>query len=85
MRVDLKELLKCNAIALLDGWHKSRGASIEAFIAGVLGYDIYMKDPQGGWTQVGRGHMESMIDSYEVFNWWIGGQIDEPFRRSVEG
>ena len=75
MRVDLKELLKCNTIALLDGWHKSRGASIEAFIAGVLGYGIYMENPQGGWMQVGRGHIGSMVDSDDTIDWWIGGQV----------
>ncbi|SMO48300.1 DUF4406 domain-containing protein [Solitalea koreensis] len=47
MRVDLAELLKCDAIALIDDWHDSKGAIIEFRLAQdlkmpyiILGSDI---------------------------------------------
>lgn len=34
---DLRELLTCEAISLLPGWHLSRGARMEEHVAAVLG------------------------------------------------
>jgi len=33
MRCDLLDLLTCDAVATLDGWQQSRGASLEVFLA----------------------------------------------------
>ena len=33
MRADIAELVKCDGVALLPGWERSRGASLEAHIA----------------------------------------------------
>lgn len=41
MKEDIKELLKCDAIYMLDGWEDSRGASTEHSIAMVCGLRIY--------------------------------------------
>lgn len=40
MRKDLAELTKCDAIYLLKDWNKSRGATLELFIATQLGLVI---------------------------------------------
>jgi len=40
MRKDLEEILKCDAIYLLKGWEKSRGATLERLIAVELALEI---------------------------------------------
>lgn len=42
MRQDIKQLVDCDGIALLDGWEKSRGASLEHHIAQGLGLPVRM-------------------------------------------
>lgn len=42
LRVDLKALLDCNTIALLDGWQKSNGAHLEMHVAHRVGIDIVL-------------------------------------------
>ena len=37
MRVDIKALMDCDAVAMLPGWRNSRGASIECALAQDLG------------------------------------------------
>jgi len=41
MRADIRELVTCDGIALLDGWEKSRGATLEHHIASALGMDVH--------------------------------------------
>ena len=41
MRADIKQLVDCDGIALLDGWAKSRGASIEQYLARALGLRVF--------------------------------------------
>lgn len=40
MRTDLKALLDCDAIALLDGWMDSQGAQLELHIAHRVGIKV---------------------------------------------
>jgi len=40
MRADIAKLVTCDAILLLPGWQKSRGATLEAHIAKSLGLQM---------------------------------------------
>lgn len=40
IRADMKMLLECNAIALLPGWQKSKGARFELHVAQLLGHAV---------------------------------------------
>lgn len=41
MRDDIKALLDCDGIVMLEGWERSRGAQLELHIAEALGMPIY--------------------------------------------
>lgn len=41
MRADIAELVKCDAIHLLSGWEKSKGATLEAHIAEQLELEVF--------------------------------------------
>lgn len=41
LRRDIKALMKCHEVALLQGWESSRGANLEVHIARQLGMKIY--------------------------------------------
>lgn len=45
LKQDLRELIACDAVFLLKGWEKSRGATLEAFVAYVLGLRLYKNSP----------------------------------------
>lgn len=40
MRADIRELVTCDGVALLPGWEKSRGATLEHYIARALGLAV---------------------------------------------
>ena len=40
MKRDLPQLLGCDAIAVLPGWEKSRGARLEVYVAVALGMSV---------------------------------------------
>lgn len=40
MKVDLRAMLTCHAIYMLEGWENSKGATIEWQLAGVLGMEV---------------------------------------------
>jgi len=47
MRKDIPRLCTCDAILLLPGWEKSRGARLEALIARELGLMVVEYHPEG--------------------------------------
>ena len=45
LKKDIEELMKCDAIVLLDGWSMSRGARLEMYVAAEVGMGIlFYKD-----------------------------------------
>jgi hypothetical protein len=49
LRCDLKDVLECEGVALLDGWWRSRGAKLEVHVAQSLGM---ICEPYGYWLAV---------------------------------
>jgi len=43
MRVDLKAMLDCDAIALIDNWEQSKGAQVEYRLANDLNMDVWIQ------------------------------------------
>lgn len=41
LRLDLKLVLDCDAIQLLEGWEKSRGAQLEVHVARAVGIEVW--------------------------------------------
>jgi hypothetical protein len=44
MKVDLRAMLTCQAIYMLDGWENSKGATIEWQLAGILGMEVFYEN-----------------------------------------
>ena len=42
MRLDIAEMMTCDTVAVLDGWEKSNGASLEIFIAKMVGIKVVL-------------------------------------------
>lgn len=52
MRVDLKAMLDCDGIALLDNWEQSKGAQVEHRLAQDLKMDIWIQPFQNNGSFV---------------------------------
>lgn len=44
MKIDLKELLDCDAIFLMKGWNRSAGCKLELDNAVAIGIDVYFEE-----------------------------------------
>lgn len=47
LRADIEQLVRCDGVALLAGWHLSRGTKAELDVAVACGLLIYSKDSNG--------------------------------------
>lgn len=43
---DIELLLDCDGIYMLDGWHESKGAMVERFVAKMYGKDIWLEETE---------------------------------------
>lgn len=51
LRKDIRELITCDAILLLDGWQASLGARLEYHIATELGMHAWLCLADGSWME----------------------------------
>lgn len=54
IRKDLRKLLRCDGIALLSDWKRSRGATLERSVAEALGMKVYFLDLRRGILDLWR-------------------------------
>lgn len=54
MKLGLKGLVGSDCIVMLQGWQKSRGASLERSVAFELGIPIYYEEDIGPWDSLGN-------------------------------
>lgn len=62
---DVELLLGCDCITLLEGWERSRGATLEALIAYTLGFEVMIpKDWYGErvWVATGLSYITERLD-----------------------
>lgn len=59
MRVDLMHLMQCDAVALLPGWQRSRGARLETLLACELGLRIQSADK---WMEEAAGNGQPTLE-----------------------
>jgi radical SAM superfamily enzyme with C-terminal helix-hairpin-helix motif len=55
---DIRGLIECDHILMLDGWEKSKGATLERHIATVLDIPLLELEPYRGCTCMGQGECE---------------------------
>lgn len=63
IRLSLEMLMSSDAIAVLDGWESSNGASLEVDVANAMGMKIYplekwISDPEGARLEIDMSHLE---------------------------
>ena len=68
LRADLKELLQCDAMLMLEGWHGSKGAALEREVAKMCGIPIFEN----------RAHFMAFYKISEQQE--LQAEIDEEFR-----
>jgi hypothetical protein len=73
-------LSECDRIVLLPGWKASRGATLEAYIASVLGFEMFEYIPES--------EMVDKCERVRIDAEWsvqLAAFLMTPYRRSVNG
>lgn len=65
MRFGISGLMRCNAIALLPNWWRSRGADLEQRIAASMGY-AFVNPANGKVTNPGTNRTDRLPEEWEV-------------------
>lgn len=81
---DMEQILACDGIALLDGWHESKGASLEAAVAHHAGKKIYRltQDCKGYWSMSELTLLQDPVIKHGIARKWPMGQA--PFGEGVK-
>ncbi len=61
LRADVQLLARCDAIALLDGWQRSRGAGLEYLIAQELGLELIHQRDEQWWRSSPKPHQLASV------------------------
>lgn len=56
MRADIIEMLKCDAILMMPGWTKSKGATLELYICLQTGIQVIFYEQTQEWQDFRRHH-----------------------------
>lgn len=67
LRVDLAEMLKCDAVAMLPGWEASHGARLEHQVAASCGIRIFYFRGESRMAYDGEGY-----PLHQVIEEWLG-------------
>ncbi|MFA6044177.1 MAG: DUF4406 domain-containing protein [Phycisphaerales bacterium] len=62
VRRDLRELARCNSVAVLRGWQRSRGASLEVHVARALGMAVYDADTLEPYRETVLQEAQRVVD-----------------------
>lgn len=82
MARDLAALCKCDGIALLPGWEKSRGAMLEAMVANALGLSLLEIHLKGCGLSISRLENRSPKE-LEQDGWQLAGTPEKEPEKSI--
>lgn len=76
LKADLKTMLEADSIAFLPGWYQSRGATFEALVAKILGYQFYSLEILQGTILPVHVNIETIIQLLLTAHLGLGVFLD---------
>ncbi len=86
-RRDLKELIECDSIYMLRGWHNSKGATAELAVAEWLGLDVIFQDRSHEEREESKEDQDVLEEALEITKGdrqASYGPPDQDFRRTAK-